>query len=70
MGKIGIRVRIVGKDNRSIYDQSKNLLVKKEEMNISIGFKWLERGNYYILIDVKDSLTGEEVHLSKPVTAI
>ena len=69
-GKVGIRVRIVGKDNRSIYDQSKNLLVKKEEMNISIGFKWLERGNYYILIDVKDSLTGEEVHLSKPVTAI
>lgn len=67
-GKVEISIRIVDKENNSLYDQAKALTAKEEGLDISIGFKWLEQGEYKILIDIKDLISGEKDQFFKPIT--
>lgn len=67
-GKLKIRIRVSDKENKSLYDQTKSLVSKKSELNLSIGFKWLEKGEYNIIIDSTDLLTGTNDQFFKPLT--
>ncbi len=58
-GRLNVRVRIKDSDNQSLYDKSRYLETKKKITNISIDFEWLTKGEYNILVDVTDLLTGK-----------
>jgi hypothetical protein len=42
-----------------IYDKSKFLVPEKKITTITIDFNWLTKGNYNIIVDVSDMLTGK-----------
>jgi hypothetical protein len=58
-GKIGVRVRIKDNNDKMIFDKSKFLVPEKKITTITIDFNWLTKGNYNIIVDVSDMLTGK-----------
>ena len=58
-GKISVRVRIKDTDARVIFDRSRFLVPEKKITTISIGFDWLAKGQYNVIVDVTDMLTGK-----------
>lgn len=59
-GQIDIRVRI--KDGKSVvlFDENKVLTPQNSTTSVSLPFKWLAKGKYDIIIDVRDLVTGSE----------
>ena len=55
-GKINIRI-IVKDGNNVIFNENKIVLPGKKEINVEIGFDWIKKGQYDLLIDIKDLLT-------------
>jgi hypothetical protein len=67
-GQLKVRIRLTGKDDRSLFDQEKMLTAGENRMKISLGiFKKLKKGEYNFLIDASDMLTGKEANLHKNV---
>ncbi|MFC2155018.1 hypothetical protein ACFLRB_00810 [Acidobacteriota bacterium] len=66
-GKFKIRIRVSDNENTSLYDQTKSLTSKKGELNLSIGLKWLDIGEYNVIIDYTDLLTGTSDTLFKSI---
>ncbi|MGD2088754.1 MAG: hypothetical protein PVH61_21425 [Candidatus Aminicenantes bacterium] len=68
VGMLKIRIRLVNRDNISLFDQEKVLTAQKNEMKISLGaFKKIKRGEYDFLIDALDMLTGKEDNFHQKV---
>ena len=58
-GKVKVRIRLYDGASNSLFDQSKTLTTKEDEVKISIGaFKKLNSGEYNFLIDVVDLFNG------------
>ena len=57
-GKMGIRIQVKNIQGLPIFDQSKALALKKDDVSITIPFN-LKRGRYDIIVDVKDLTTGK-----------
>jgi hypothetical protein len=67
-GKVKIRIRLVDWASESLFDQSKALTTKKDEVKISIGaFKKLKSGEYNFLIDVTDLFNGNVTNFHQKV---
>lgn len=59
-GKIAVRVRIKTREgNTSVFDKNRYLVPEKKITTITIGFEWLKKGEYNIIIDTTDMLTGK-----------
>jgi len=55
-GKVNIQITV--KDgNNVIFNENKIVLPGKKEINVDIGFDWINKGQYDLLIDIKDLLT-------------
>ena len=55
-GKVNIRITV--KDgNNVIFNENKIVLPGKKEINVDISFDWINKGQYDLLIDIKDLLT-------------
>jgi hypothetical protein len=68
-GRIKIRIRLVGADNTSLFDQAKLLTAQKKEMKISLPvFKSIKKGEYNFLIDAVDMVTGKQDNFHQNVT--
>lgn len=68
VGIMKIRIRLINRDNISIFDQEKVLTAQKKEMKISLGaFKKITRGEYDFLIDAVDMFTGKEDNFHQKV---
>jgi hypothetical protein len=68
VGKMKVRIRLINKDNNSLFDQQKILTAQKTEFKISLGaFKKIKKGKYNFLIDAVDLLTGKEADLQQQV---
>jgi hypothetical protein len=67
-GKVKIRIRVSDEKNTSLYDQEKSLTIKKTELNLTIGFEWLHKGEYNVLIDYTDLLGGKKDRFFKAIT--
>jgi hypothetical protein len=57
-GQVSLRLVVKDQKNHIIYNQSKNLLPTKDFVTISIPLEWLKQGEYFIIGDVTDLLTG------------
>jgi hypothetical protein len=57
-GKISMRLVVKDQANHILYNQKKNLLPTKNFVTISIPLEWLKQGEYFIIGDVTDLLTG------------
>lgn len=67
-GKVNLRIRIKDENNKVLYDKNKTMQPQKESITISIPFKWLTKGKYDIIADVKDLMTGKTgMKLIQPV---
>ena len=55
-GKINIKV-IVKDGNKVVFNENKIVLAGKKEIKVDIGFDWINKGQYDLLIDIKDLLT-------------
>ncbi len=58
-GQISIRIRINNLQDTSIFDKGKTLTATREEFNLKMGFGWLSKGRYEIIVDAKDMLSGK-----------
>jgi hypothetical protein len=58
-GRIKVRVWIVDKTDKIIYDQSKYFAPPQETLTVSINFNWLTLGKYSIFVDTTDIATGK-----------
>lgn len=58
-GMLNVRIRIKDSNGKLLYDKNKNLQPQKNSINISIGFDWLQQGEYDIIVDVMDKITGK-----------
>jgi hypothetical protein len=59
-GKIIVRIFVRNRvDNKVLFNQSKAMLPGKDEVRISLLFKWLKKGSYEIGVEVTDLLTGK-----------
>ncbi|MGD2088755.1 MAG: hypothetical protein PVH61_21430 [Candidatus Aminicenantes bacterium] len=68
VGMLKIRIRLVNRDNISLFNQEKVLTAQKSEMKISLGaFKKIKRGEYDFLIDAVDMFTGKEDNFHQKV---
>ncbi len=68
VGVMKIRIRLVNRDNISLFDQEKVLTAQKNEMKISLGaFKNIGKGEYNFLIDAVDMFTGKEDNFHQKV---
>jgi hypothetical protein len=68
VGRMKVRIRLMDKNNNSLFDQQKILTAQKTEFKISLGaFKKIKRGEYNFLIDAVDLLTGKEADLHQQV---
>jgi hypothetical protein len=69
VGMLKIRIRLVNRDNISMFDQEKVLTAQKNDMKISLGaFKKIKKGEYDFLIDVVDMFTGKQDNFHQKVT--
>jgi len=59
IGAVDLHVRINNMQDNPIFDKNTKFNTKGEESNISLGFKWLKKGRYEIVIEAKDILTGK-----------
>ncbi|MCK5221964.1 MAG: hypothetical protein KAR14_10320 [Candidatus Aminicenantes bacterium] len=57
-GRIKMRITIKRADKKIMYDKSRSLTTQKKEVEINIKMNWLEPGNYDLMVDVADILTG------------
>jgi hypothetical protein len=61
VGHLKIRIRLTDNNNKSLFDSAKTLEAQKNEMKISLPvFKSIKKGEYNILIDAQDLMTGKE----------
>ncbi|NIM85055.1 MAG: hypothetical protein GTN82_43035, partial [Candidatus Aminicenantes bacterium] len=68
VGRMKVRIRLIDKNNNSLFDQQKILTAQKTEFKISLAaFKKIKRGHYNFLIDAVDLLTGKETDLHQQV---
>jgi hypothetical protein len=68
VGKIRVRIRLIDKDNNSLFDQQRILTARETEFKISLGaFGKIKRGEYNFLIGAVDLLTGKEADLHRQV---
>ncbi|MCP5053438.1 MAG: hypothetical protein GY940_40105 [bacterium] len=58
-GKLSVRVRIIDKGDRVVFDKEKTMIAQKESVSLSLDFKRLEKGTYYFITDAKDLITGK-----------
>lgn len=58
-GKISVHVRIKDEENKMVFDKSRFLVPEKKITTITIDFDWLEKGEYNVIVDVSDMLTGK-----------
>ena len=66
-GRLKIRVRIKDNENNILFDRTRFVLPKKKNTLISIGFDWLKKGGYNIIVDVLDVFTGKTLmHFLQP----
>lgn len=67
-GKIAMKVIVKDGNNKELYNTSKSMKSTKKSINVSIPFQWLKKGEYFIIADVKDLLTGAvDIKLLQPV---
>lgn len=67
-GKVNLRIRIKDRNEKVIYDKNKTMQPEKNSITISIPFKWLKKGKYDIIANVKDLMTGKtEMRFIQPV---
>lgn len=60
IGKVSVRVRIKNREgDAAVFDKSRYLVPEKKITTITIDFDWLKKGEYNIVIDVTDMLTGK-----------
>lgn len=58
-GKLKVRIRIKDSQNRMLYDQAKTISAQKDSIRLSVGFNWLKRGTYDVVVDARDLFTGK-----------
>ncbi|MCK5057279.1 MAG: hypothetical protein KAT34_11525 [Candidatus Aminicenantes bacterium] len=58
-GKISVQVRIKDEADRLVFDKNRFLVTDKKVTTITIDFDWLKKGNYNIIVDVSDMLSGK-----------
>jgi hypothetical protein len=69
VGRMQVRIRLKDREGKSWFDQAKMLTAYKTEMKISLEpFKTIPKGEYNLLIDVKDLLTGKEANINEDIT--
>ena len=69
IGQMMVRIRVNDRANHSLYDQGKYLTAQKDHLQISLdAFKKIENGEYQLLIDATDLLTGKEANSYHNVT--
>jgi len=56
-GAVNVRIRINDASGKSLFDKNKTLKTAKEKAGLSLNFPWLIKGQYEILVDVKDLYT-------------
>jgi hypothetical protein len=59
-GQINVRVRIKDEKNVVLFDENKMLTPKDSITTVSLPFKWLPKGKYDIIMDIRDLVTGSE----------
>jgi hypothetical protein len=59
VGVADVKVTLFDKNSNKVYDVGNTLRIVKDEMTISIPFKQLESGSYFIIIQVVDRITNE-----------
>jgi len=58
-GNINIHILIKDEENKTVYDKSKTIFPVNSEININIKTDWLKKGNYSIVVEANDLLTGK-----------
>jgi hypothetical protein len=58
-GRVKVRVWIMDKTDKIIYDQSKYFAPPQEIMTVSINLNWLKLGKDSIFVDTTDIATGK-----------
>ncbi len=58
LGSVNVRIQINNMQDNPVFDKSNNFNTKSNESNISLDFKWLNKGRYEIVIEAKDNYTG------------
>ncbi|MCP5049710.1 MAG: hypothetical protein GY940_21245 [bacterium] len=67
-GQMQVRIRLIGENKQSLFDQTKTLRAEKDFVSLSLPmFKNIKKGQYGFMIDVNDMMTGKEVNLSQNV---
>jgi hypothetical protein len=58
-GKLTIRVQVKNNTGASIFDQKKTINATKKQVNISLNFSNLDKGDYNFIVDVQDLYTNK-----------
>lgn len=59
LGSVNVRIRINNMQDNPVFDKNNNLTTRSSEAKVSLGFKWLVKGRYEIVIEAKDNNTGK-----------
>jgi len=59
-GLVDVKITLFDKDSKKVFDEGKSLSMAKEEVKISLNLPQLERGRYFIILEVTDRISGEK----------
>lgn len=66
-GQLSIHILIKNKGNEPVYDKSNRIEAREETIALSLGFDWLQKGEYSIIMEIRDLLTGKSAsHFLQP----
>jgi len=57
-GKLDVRLVVENIQGIAIFDQTRTITPLKDSQDLSISMKWLQKGKYYVVVEVKDIFTG------------
>ncbi len=66
-GRVKIHLLIKDKNGEKIFDQIKTIETSRSAIDFIIGLNWMEKGEFNLIIDVTDLLTGKSVFYYKVI---
>jgi len=58
-GEIYIEIEILDAENHTLYDQKKTIVADRDPVSIRVGFPWMKKGRYHLILQATDIKTGK-----------
>lgn len=67
-GKVIVKISLFDDKSERVFDEAKNFVLIADSIHLSLNYEKFESGNYFIIIEAQDVVTGEKDVFSRATT--